>query len=279
MKTNRPLVSVIIPAFNEEKVIGRLLDSLKNQSYKRIEIIVVDDASRDSTPIIAKKYTNKVYSRSHKERSVQRNFGAKRAKGKFLFFLDADMELSISVVKECVEKMLQSNKIGAIVIPEESVAKNYWEEVKAFERSFYNLEGDNITDAARFISKSAFNKVGGYDENITGPEDWDLPDSIGRKGYKIARVKSLIYHYERVPNPIKLARKKYYYGLKSHRYLGKHNISVLSPKTVYFLRPVFYKNWRKLVTNPSMSLGMLVMMTCELIGGGFGFVIGKIRHD
>src|SRR3989344_4521097 len=93
----KPLVSVIIPAFNEEAVIEKLLLSIKSQSYSYIETIVVDDGSIDKTLQLAQKYTTSVYSRGHAERSMQRNFGAKKAKGKYLFFLDADMQLSKNV--------------------------------------------------------------------------------------------------------------------------------------------------------------------------------------
>ncbi|KKR14043.1 MAG: putative beta-1,3-galactosyltransferase [Candidatus Woesebacteria bacterium GW2011_GWA1_39_21b] len=277
--TNRkPLVSVIIPAYNEEKVIEGLIDSIKKQSHKRIETIVVDDASVDKTVEIAKKFTKLVFTRRHAERSVQRNYGASKAGGEYFLFLDADMELTSDVVKECVELATKNAKIGAIVIPEESVASNYWEKVKAFERSFYNIEGDKITDAARFFPREAFEKVGGYDESITGPEDWDLPDTIRNIGYKIGRINSIIYHYERINSPFKIARKKFYYALKSHRYLKKQNISTFGPKTVYFLRPVFYREWVRILGHPVLSLGMFLMLSLELVYGGLGFFIGKFTN-
>lgn len=272
----KPLISIIIPAYNEEKVIARLLESILNQNYKDIEIIVVDDSSTDNTVTISKKFTSNVYTRKHQERSVQRNFGAKKAKGKYLLFLDADMELSKNVLNECVDLCEPNNKIGSISIPEIPIAKSFWEKVKAHEREIYNLEGDKSTDAARFFPKGVFMKVNGYDEKITGPEDWDLPERVEAAGLKTGRIKSKIKHYERVPNPFKLARKKYYYGLKSHRYFDKHNINVISAKTIYFLRPVFYKNWRILVNKPILTIAMILMLTLEQIAGGMGYIIGKI---
>ncbi len=272
-----PLVSIIIPAYNEEKVIANLLTSISKQSYHNIEIVVVDDASSDNTPQIAKKYTESVYTRPHFERSVQRNFGAKKTKGKYLLVLDADMELESNVVRECVILMKRDRKYGLITIPEVSVANTFWERVKAFERSFYNIQGDVTTDAGRFFDRLTFEKVGGYDETITGPEDWDLPERILKAGYKQGRIKSKIFHYERVPNPLKLAKKKYYYALTSHRYLKKHGTSPFSKKTIYFLRPVFYKNWKILTSNPLLSIAMFFMLTLEQIGGGLGYLVGKYK--
>lgn len=270
------MVSIIIPTKNEEKVIIRLLVSIKNQTYKKIEIIVIDNSSSDNTKKIARRFTKNVFDFGP-ERSAQRNYGEKKAKGDYLLILDADMELEQNVVNECVIRMQKMQKCGLITIPEVSVANTFWEKVKAFERSIYNKEGDTTTDAGRFFDRKAFEKVGGYDETITGPEDWDLPERILKIGYKQGRIKSRIFHYERVPNPIRLAKKKYYYALTSHRYLKKHGISPLSQKTVYFLRPVFYKNWKMLASNPVLSIAMFVMLILEQIGGGLGYMVGKYK--
>lgn len=113
------LVSIIIPTFNEAKNIKRLITSIKNQSYKNFEILVVDDGSTDETCDIAKKEKVRVFKRKHAERSVQRNFGAKKAKGKILIFLDADMELTENVLKDCV-KLFNSSKYKALIIPEKT---------------------------------------------------------------------------------------------------------------------------------------------------------------
>jgi glycosyltransferase involved in cell wall biosynthesis len=271
-----PNVSLIVTTKNEAEVIDRLLRSSQKQTYSNFELLVIDNNSSDKTLSIAKKYTKRVYSQGP-ERSTQRNFGAKKAKGKYLFFLDADMELSPTVVEECVKQIQKSTKIGSVTVPELSIAKTFWEKVKAHERSFYNKEGDTTTDASRFFSRIAFDKVGGYDESITGPEDWDLPENVKKQGFKTARIKSVIYHHERIPSPIQLAKKKYYYALTSHRYLKKHDISAFSPKTIYFLRPVFYKNWRHLLGHPLLSSAMFFMFTLELTGGGLGYFVGKVK--
>lgn len=271
------LVSVIITTKNEEGVIGNLLRSISKQTYKNLEIILVDNNSTDNTLNIVLNYKEvKVYQKGP-ERSAQRNFGAKKAVGSFLFFLDADMELTPKVVEDCVRK-IYLEKAEGIVVPEESKWTNFWGEVKAFERSFYSEKGDPVTDAARFFSKKIFNKVSGYDESITGPEDWDLPDRIRKEGFKIGRSIEIIYHHEQRISPVILFKKKFYYGLNAHKYLSKHDIPVISPKTVYFLRPLFYKNWTRLVKHPILALAMVCMLMVELIGGGLGYVVGRARR-
>jgi len=272
------LVSVVITTRNEEEVIDNLIRSIKKQSYSNIEILLVDNKSEDRTVQIAHKYKVRTFSFGP-ERSSQRNLGARKAKGKYLLFLDADMELSSSVIEECVRVVKKNKNIGAIVIPEMSIAHTFWEKAKAFERSFYNESGDTITDAARFFTKSVFWQIGGYDETLTGPEDWDMSETVSKAGHKIVRIISVIYHHERVPSLLLLGRKKYYYALKASRYLQKQNIGLISPKTIYFLRPVFYKRWRKLASQPILSLAMFVMFGVELIGGGAGYLVGRFKNE
>lgn len=278
MKTAKDLVSIIITTKNEQNVLERLLNSVKKQTYAKLEIIVVDNNSVDKTKEIARVFTDQVFNFGP-ERSAQRNFGVKKAKGAYLLFLDADMELSQDVLKECVGVCSKNPELGGVAVPEESKAVSFWERVKAYERSFYNEKGDPVTDAARFFKRQVFQQAGGYDETITGPEDWDLPETIIGRGFKIGRVRAHIYHHEKVPSPFVLAKKKFYYALSAHRYLKKHDIHMVGPKTIYFLRPVFYRNWKRLLRHPLLTFYMGIMLSAELLGGGLGYILGRLRKN
>lgn len=268
-------VSVIITTRNSGKTIRQLLISIKNQTYKPIEIIVIDNNSSDKTIAIAKTYTKMVFLKGP-ERSVQRNFGAKYAQGKYLLILDSDMKLSCNVVNECVEKLENNKKIKALIIPEKSFGKGFWAKTKAFERELN--QGEDYFEAARFFSKKIFWESNGYDESLTGPEDWDLPQRITKK-YKQARINNYIFHNEGCPTLWGLAKKKYYYGLSVHKYLEKQNIFPINTKTVYFLRPAFYRNWQKILLNPLLSIGMFFMLVIETLGGGLGYIVGRLRNE
>lgn len=262
-------VSIIITTKNSAATLMKLLQSVKEQSYANIELIIVDNASTDGTKEIAKKFTKKVFDKGP-ERSVQRNFGAKKAKGECFLFLDSDMVLEKNLVRECVEKV--KNQVGGVVIPEKSFGKGFWARTKALEREIN--EREPFFEAARFFPKTVFLEFGGYDESLTGPEDWDLPQRVSQV-YKISRIKSRILHNEGRPTLFGLAKRKFYYGLSVHKYLKKQNLPVVGPTTVYFLRPAFYRNWRKLLADPLVSLGMLVMLAAETLGGGLGYLVGR----
>lgn len=267
-------VSIIITTKNSAATLKSLLESIKKQSYKNIETIVVDNNSRDKTKEIAKKYTSKVFDKGP-ERSAQRNFGAEKSNGQYLFILDSDMVLTEDVVKDCVDLVSKDKKLGAIIVPEKSFGEGFWARAKIFEREIN--AGYDYFEAARFFPKNIFESVGGYDINLTGPEDWDLPKRISKK-YPIGRIKSQILHNEGKHTLIGLAKKKYYYGLSVDKFLKKQQISVISRTTIYFLRPAFYKSFGTLIIHPILTCGMFIMLTAELIGGGLGYLIGKFKN-
>ncbi|MDE2025549.1 MAG: glycosyltransferase [Patescibacteria group bacterium] len=269
-----PKVSVIITTKNEENNIGNCLASIKKQIYKNIEIIVVDNNSTDKTKEIAKKYTNLVFDKGP-ERSAQRNFGAQKATGEYVLFLDADMVVTPKVVEECV-RAITNNKFGGIIIPEESFGTSFWAKVKALERSFY--VGNDAIEAARFYKRDVFNKIGGFDESITGPEDWDFSQRI-KKEFALGRISAFILHNEGKLSLIVTMKKKFYYAKKFNPYLNKN----LNTKYAQTQINVMQRNWiflshpSKLFKDPVLGAGVLFLKTAEFGAGAAGFLLAKFE--
>jgi glycosyltransferase involved in cell wall biosynthesis len=211
------LVSVVVTTKNEEKNIQNCLSSVKKQSYPAdlIEIIVVDNNSQDKTKKIAKGFTDKVFDYGP-ERSAQRNFGIRKAQGQYILFLDADMFISKDLLIECVEKMEIKQFVG-LYIPEVIIGEGFWVRVRNFERSFYNA---TVIDCVRFISKDAFLQLNGFDESMSGPEDWDFDRRIRRLG-KVSIAKKCIFHNESGFNIKAYLKKKMYYAKSFDGYLTK----------------------------------------------------------
>jgi len=268
-----PKVSVVITTKNEQAVIGNLLESLKRQTYKFVEIIVVDNASTDETRKIARRYTDLVFCQGP-ERSRQRNFGVQKASGKYVLVLDADMELEKRVIEECVELLVKKPKIKAVVIPEKSFGIGFWAKCKRLERNCYL--GDEEIEAARLFNKKTFLEFGGYDEKITGPEDWDLPQRIKRK-HEVGRVKSFIRHNEGRLSLTKTMKKKFYYAQKFVFYARKHPKIARRQANLVF-RAAFLHHWRDLLKTPILALGMFFMRSCEMTAGGFGYLAGMKKN-
>ncbi|MCX6000372.1 MAG: glycosyltransferase [Chloroflexi bacterium] len=253
----QPLVSVVVTTKNEEKNIGNCLQSIKDQTYPSLEIIVVDNDSSDQTKDVARRYTDRVYDKGP-ERSAQRNFGVARATGKYVLYLDADMILSREVVAECVHQCGTEGSVASY-IPERVVGQGFWIRVRDFERSFYDA---SCIDAVRFVRRDKFLEVGGFDEQLSGPEDWDFDRRIRASG-DCTIVRSALYHNEGAFNLRTYLAKKGYYTTSLDQYIGKWGKDdpiVRKQLGLYYrLAGVFVENgkWKKLVKHPLLTIGVL----------------------
>ena len=259
-------ISIVITTKNEEKVIGRLLKSISSQTYKNYEVILVDNKSSDKTLNIAKKNNIKTYTKGP-ERSAQRNFGASKSHGLYLLFLDADMELSPNVLKSCVDQ-IEKTKSKIVTIAEMTVGEGLIARIRKFEREMYMGEEDY--EVPRLFERHSFFEFGGYDTNLTGPEDYDLPFSM-RKKYKSTRVNDYIYHHEENATLYSLLKKKYYYASSGAFYAEKHPELIKTQGTILF-RGVYVKNWRKFIKSPFLGISFLVVRILETIWAVSGFI-------
>lgn len=251
-------VSVIVTTKNEEIHIANCLNAIKDQSYPQdlIEIVVVDNSSTDKTEEIAKKYTDKVYNFGP-ERSAQRNFGVKQSGGKYILYLDADMILHQDVISECVKKC-EKEGLVALYIPERITGKGFWIKVRDFERSFYNA---TVIDCVRFVHRDKFLEIGGFDETLTGPEDWDFDRRIRETG-KTGIINSPVYHNEGEFNLKKYLDKKVYYAKSFDKYIQKwgKNDPMVKKQLGFWYRyfGVFIENgkWKRLLIHIVPAAGM-----------------------
>ncbi len=260
------MVSFIITTKNNEKTLEKLLASIKNQTYKDWEIIVVDNNSTDATKAIALKYTNKVFNKGP-ERSAQRNYGVKQAKGEYVVILDSDMVLSKNLAKDCVQT-IKNSKFKALVIPEKTVGNNFLARVRRFEREMY--EGNPNFEVARFFDRKVYLEFGGYDTALTGPEDYDLPYRISKK-YKIGRSREYLFHDESGITLTTLLKKKYYYAKKGAGYAVKHPELVKIQGNLLF-RKAYLVHWKKFVRSPLVGLSFIFVRVLEALAAVFGFI-------
>ena len=257
--SNFPLVSVVLTTKNEEKNVAKCLQSIKNQTYPqaKIEVIVVDNYSPDKTIEIAKKFTENIY-RKGPHRAAQLNFGAQKARGKYIFYPDADMILSENVIAECIDKCENEDYI-ALYVPENIIGRGFWINVRDFERSFYN---GTCIDAVRFVRKEKFWAIGGFDENIDfGPDDWDFNKRIKEIG-KIGIINAPLYHNEGEFSVNNYLRKKGRYVKTLNKYIekwGKDDPEIKKQLGMgYRLFGVFVEKgkWKKLLRHPTYIIAL-----------------------
>lgn len=257
---NNPLVSVIIPTKNNIRTIEKCLQSVKDQTYKNIELIVVDNHSTDGTFEVAKRFTNKVYTKGP-ERSVQRNFGASKSAGKYLLIHDSDIYFNKSTVAECVD-LCHKESADAVIVPEVSIGRGNFIKAKRLERSFYS--GNNYLESPRFFTSTVFTKYHGYDSEMTGPEDWDIMIRMREGGAKILRTRVSVMHDEGTVNLMGSAAKKIYYSQNFEKYKALHP-DWFKAQSNPFVRFPLKRLLLSLLKNPLVTLSMLVMKTVEYL--------------
>ena len=109
----RELVSVVIPVYNVESYLSKCLDSLVNQSYKNIDVILVDDGSTDTSPIICDNYSAKypninVIHQKNAGVSAARNKGIDSANGKYIYFVDPDDWCELDAIEVMYNSLVES---------------------------------------------------------------------------------------------------------------------------------------------------------------------------
>jgi len=263
-------VSVIVPARNSARTLEACLASVRAQTCPSIEVLVADNHSTDATRAIAARLADSTVI-AGPERSSQRNRAAAAATGSALLFIDSDMLLTRGVVAECVDAAAAGAE--AVVIPEESFGDGFWARCKALERSCY--VGDASIEAARFFTREIFERVGGYDEMLVGPEDWDLHERVARTGAPVGRTSALIWHDEGRLRLSHLAAKKFHYGKTFGAYIDKHR--PLAKTQLRLIRPAFIRHRRRLAQHPVTAAGMVVMKTSEAAAGAAGLLAAKLQ--
>lgn len=246
--------SIIIPTHNEEKVIKKCLKSIKLD--KNIEIIIIDNYSTDKTVKIASQYTSLTFIKG-KERSTQRNFGAKKAKGDYLLFLDADMRLSKNIINQALNEAQKGKYV--VAFPEQAIGDNFWEKAIALERNLYHHE--IFISAARFFPKKLFQKLGGFDEKLISGEDWDLTVRAVKAGFKLSYTKDFIIHQERVVSLKDYLNKKRYYIKNISLFAKKHPREFKQLSSFQYRLDTYLSNWQRLIFDPLHTIGFLFLKT------------------
>lgn len=190
------------------------------------------------------------------------------ASGQYVLIVDSDMELTVGTVAACVATTRKSGA-SAVVVPERTVGSGFVASCRALERRCY--EGDSTIEAARFFVREAFLRYGGYDEALTGPEDWDLPARMRLSGETLGRASdAMINHDEASLRLGDHLRKKYYYGKSFGSYVRRHPGLARTQLTPF--RPALLRNWRLLIVDPFLGIGVVALKAAEFGAGGLGLM-------
>lgn len=135
-------VSIVVPVYNVEKYLERCVDSLIKQSYQNIEILLVDDGSKDSSLSICEKYELRdsrirVFHKENEGLGLTRNYGIERATGEYITFVDSDDYLTLDAIAIMLERAIATD---ADVVIANHYYKNKEQEVAMPERLYCGTE-------------------------------------------------------------------------------------------------------------------------------------------
>lgn len=243
---NNPLISVVMTIYNREDYLEYAIQSVINQTYKNIEIIVVDDGSKTNyAERICSKYAQcRYYYRSNSGSSASRNFGVSKANGEFIAFLDDD-DLFLPQKLEVQIALLQSKldidcvHSSALIIDGNGVPTGEIigaSEDKAHKRSgyvFWNALGTWVVKSPTPLFRRRVFDVVLFDESILGGEDLDFWWRVVYK-FKVLYVKEPLAYYRENNNPNRLSKQyEKYLGLETKIYFNLKKMGIKNPFTLY----------------------------------------------
>jgi len=196
---DQPLVSVVIPCYNSGKTLDRTLDSIFEQSWSRIEIILVNDGSSDELTLqklesIAKLTNVTVINQQNLGLSAARNTGIKNATGEFILPLDSDDWLDYRAIQIMVETALSINSPAVIYSDIQVEGVNSWKK-QTFNNYFEQLFSNQLP-YCMLIPIEIFENIGLYDVSLrNGLEDWEFNIRLFVNKVPYLKISEPLFHY------------------------------------------------------------------------------------
>ena len=193
------LVSVIVPVYNSEKYIAEALDSILASDYADIEVVCVDDGSKDKSLQILQKYASedsrvRVYSQQNAGACAARNYAISLAKGEFILPVDSDNKITSTFISRAIAVMLSDADVK-VVAPRAMYFGDKKGEWKLPPFTLNLLARKNIIDTCAMFRKSDWERVGGYCAEIKTREDWAFWIAVLKDGGKVVRLSEIEFFY------------------------------------------------------------------------------------
>lgn len=239
-----PFVSVLVPAYNERKVVGRTLDSILGSTYQKLEVIAIDDGSTDGTGLFLKKrYKNnpkvKVFSQKNSGKAGALNLGFEKSEAEIVIALDADTLFEPDTISRLV-KNFRDPKVGAVAGNTKVGNQiNFMTRCQAIEyvssqnldrRAFHFLNCISVVPGAVGAwRKKVIVAAGGYSRD-TLAEDADLTFSVIRQGYRVVYEDRAVAFTEAPDSIRSFLKQRFRWMYGSLQTIWKHRDIAFRPK-------------------------------------------------
>lgn len=261
-------ISVIVPVYNEEKLIAACLKSLENQSYQNMEIIVIDDGSNDKTQKIISDLKSEIlnlrlFRQQHGGPGNARNLGVSKAAGEILVFVDADMTFDKNFIEDLTAPIVTGKTIGTFS-KNEMVANphNIWSKCWNINRNVSpeRMLPSNYPQEAnvfRAVLKKEFSRVGGFETTGQYIDDWSLSKKLGIK----SKAAKGAFYFHSNPSSIREIWHQ-------TRWIGKNS----------FLTGNFFRTVKSLLIY-NLVVSAIIAIFKSIRYQNFHFIIFKLVYD
>ncbi|GHA50428.1 glycosyl transferase [Salinimicrobium marinum] len=224
----QPLLSIIIPCYNDGRYIEQSVDSALNQTYPKIEVIVIDDGSNEETKAVLEKikpYLTALITQDNRGQSSARNKGVKAARGDYILTLDSDDFFEPSFCEKAV-KLIQGKE-------EVKIVTCYAKRLRNSGYDIFKPGGGYLKDFLNYncaLGTSLFRRrealaIGGYDESMRkGFEDWEFFIRLLKDGGKAVVIPEPLYNYRKRINTTTTVANKNKYALLRYLYSKHENL-------------------------------------------------------
>jgi len=187
-------VSIIIPCYNQAEYLSEAIESALAQTYKNIEVIVINDGSTDNTLEVALRYLDKirVLLQKNKGLSSARNTGIRNSTGNWILPLDADDKILPAYIAKTIGKA----DFVAVDVQEFQDRHNLWRLSNNFSPTAFRTS--NRATCCSLYRKTVWESIGGYDESMkTGYEDWDFNLRCSYMGFSMIGIPEPLFLYRK----------------------------------------------------------------------------------
>lgn len=197
---NKPIISIIVPCYNQAQYLSKALDSVWAQTFTAWECIIVNDGSPDNTEEIARNWCAKDerFKYLHKENggvATARNEGIKIAAGEFILSLDADDKIGKEYIALAMVEFQNDPQLKIVY----GKAEKFGDESGPWELEAYSIENLaklNMIFCSTIYRKSDWELTGGYDTAmVNGLEDWEFWIAMLKNGGKVLQMETLVFFY------------------------------------------------------------------------------------
>lgn len=208
-----PLVSVLMPAYNQVQYISEALDSLQRQTYKNWEVAIVDDGSPDNVAEVVAKYVAsdpriRFYHTENHGLSGARNYAASVTSGKYIIPLDADDIFEPEYIEKCVQEFEKNPELKVVYCDWQMFGVTTNTPPLAYHGYRKLLVGNTIFCSGMY-HREDFEKIGGYDTKIPfGYEDWDFWISLLDDEAQVYQIPEKLFRYRMKANSMIKTLKK-----------------------------------------------------------------------